>query len=215
MDSSVLDLFSLEKTLEKSNVNRISVIDFIVKLTIAASNATESWHLLRTTIPGIGLRAILIWSSQEPWDMYWVTKWVVQSHILEVAEPGLEPIDCHSPEPRYFTLAPRLVSGLIVYGHTFWIPHTPPVWTLRPLHMLWLGCSPSLPLLCLVTSYFSLKTNSNITSPSGKIVTLSASAFHSLHLEPIRLCYSICLQVWSPSRLLVHSRWSPRLHHFV
>lgn len=42
MDSSVLDLFSLKKTLEKSNVNRISVIDFIVKLTIAASNTTES-----------------------------------------------------------------------------------------------------------------------------------------------------------------------------
>lgn len=75
------------------------VIDFIVKLTIAASNTTESGHLLSITAAGIGLKAILIYFSQQPLG-YVLSDSVVQRHILEVAEPGLEPIDCLNPEPR-------------------------------------------------------------------------------------------------------------------
>lgn len=40
---------------------------------------------------------------------------------------------------------------------------------------------------------------------------------HSIHAssaEPTRFCEDICLQVWFPTRLSVHSRWSLCLNHF-
>lgn len=112
-----------------------------------------------------------------------VTVSVVQSHILEEAGGGLGSTDCHNLEPLMFSPWPKLVP----WSHCFLAkplgPFTPLVDT-GPLHMLFVG-SPSSPfLLCLATSYYPLKTNSDITCPTGKIVSLSALGFQYTPFMP-------------------------------
>lgn len=143
-----------------------------------------------------------------------VTMCVVQSHIWEVAELGLEPFDCCNPDPQCFTLAPSLVSGLVVSWPSLMDSSQSPYCGHRAF-VCALSMMPSLSSFPLFGNFlFIFLKYLNITSPSGKIVTLSALGFHHTPFIP---------QTWSPPGCiivsvcksglpldLVHSRWSVR-----
>lgn len=134
-----------------------------------------------------------------------VTMCVAQSHIWEVAELGLEPFDCCNPDPQCFTLAPSLVSGLVVSWPSLMDSLQSPYcghWAF----VCALSMMPSLSSFPLFGNFlFIFLKYLNITSPSGKIVTLSALGFHHTPFIPQTWsppgCIIVSVCVWSPTRL--------------